>query len=118
MIKLAVQWAISTGALLLLPLVFGTSVDLDDVPTAIIAALVVGLVNVSIRPVLRLLSLPARVLTLGLFGLVINGFCLYIVAKLVPGFTIDGFWVAMLAAIVYSVVTWAAGSLVDMLEDE
>lgn len=108
--SLLARWALSTGTLLLLPVIFGSRVEFDDIPTAIVAAVAVGAVNVSIRPILRFLSLPIRLITLGLFGLVVNGLCLLIAAKLVPGFNIDGFWTAVGAAAVYSLVTWLANT--------
>lgn len=109
--RLLILWAISTGALLLLPVVFGAGVDVDDWSTAALAAVVVGIVNCTIGPVLKLVTLPIRFLTVGLFTLLINGALLLLVSNVVPGFEIDGFWTAVLAAIVYSVVTWLGGQI-------
>lgn len=106
--RLAILWVVSTLALLLLPVLFA-KVEVDDWKTAALASVVVGIVNCSIGPVLKFVTLPIRWLTVGLFTLVINGFLLLIVSKVVPGFVIDGFWTAVLAAIVYSVVTWIGG---------
>lgn len=106
--RLAILWVVSAGALMLLPVVFA-DVHLDDWKVAAVASVVIGIINVSIGPVLRLVTLPVRWLTLGLFTLVLNGFLLVIVTKVVNGFTIDGFGTAVLAAIVYSVVTWLGG---------
>lgn len=113
--RLAILWAISTGALLLLPVVFGDRVQVDDWKTALFASVIIGLINVSIGPVLKLVTLPVRWLTLGFFTLVINGFLLLFAAKIAPGFVIDGFWSAFFAAIVYSLVTWVGGQL--LLDD-
>lgn len=74
---------------------------------ALLAALVIGLVNALIRPVLEFLSLPITVLTLGLFTLVINAFLFWLAAALVPGFEISGFWAAFFGAIVFWLVSWA-----------
>jgi putative membrane protein len=73
---------------------------------ALAAGIVLGLVNAFIRPVLILLTLPATVLTLGLFIFVVNAICLALAAWSVPGFTISGFWAALLGAIVISIISW------------
>lgn len=74
----------------------------------LLAALVFGLVNAVVRPVLVLLSLPLTILTLGLFLLVVNAAMLGLTALLLPGFRVDGFGAALLGAIVVSVVSWGA----------
>ena len=73
---------------------------------ALLAGLVLGLINALVRPVLVVLTLPLTLLTLGLFLLVLNGICLALTAWLVPGFDIDGFLPAVLGALVISVVSW------------
>lgn len=115
--RLAILWVISTLALLLLPVVFGDGVNIDDWKTAALASVVIGIVNCSIGPILKLFTLPIRWLTVGLFTLVINGFLLLIVSKAVPGFSIDRFWTAFWAAIVYSIVTWLGG-LIFVRDDD
>jgi putative membrane protein len=79
--------------------------------TLMIAALVLGLVNAVVRPVMVLLSLPLTLLTLGLFLLVVNAAALGLAALLMPGFRIDGFGPALVGAIVVSVVSWGATRL-------
>ncbi len=73
---------------------------------AILVALLLSIVNVTIKPVVQLLTLPVTVLTLGLFLLVINALMVLIVDFFVRNFSIDGFWMAMLFSIVISVVYW------------
>ncbi|MEE4146358.1 MAG: phage holin family protein [Halieaceae bacterium] len=77
------------------------------------AALVLGVVNAIVRPIALLLTLPITILTLGLFLLVLNGAMLGLAALLVPGFVIDGFWTALLGAIIISltgmVANWFIG---------
>ena len=77
------------------------------------AALVLGLVNATVRPVMLLLTLPITVITLGLFLLVLNGAMLGLAALMVPGFVIDGFWTALFGAIIVSltgmVANWFIG---------
>ena len=72
---------------------------------AIIGALVLGIVNAIIRPILMVFTLPLNVLTLGLFTFVINAFMLMIVGALVSGFAVDGFFAALLGSVVLSVVS-------------
>jgi len=82
-------------------------------PTAVIAAVVLGIVNAVIKPVVSVLAFPVTFLTLGLFALVINAAMLYIVAWLVPGFETVGFLQTVLASIIIAIVSGAGGKLVD-----
>ncbi|HOC43900.1 MAG TPA: phage holin family protein [Thermoanaerobaculales bacterium] len=75
-----------------------------------VAAIVLGLLNALVRPILVLLTLPITVLTLGLFYLIVNGFTFLLASKLVPGFEVAGFWWAVLGALVVSLVSWFVGS--------
>ena len=82
-----------------------------DFTTALIAAVVLGLVNAVIRPILILLTLPATIITLGLFIFVINGLLFWFVGSYLQGFTVSGFWPGVFGAIVYSIVSWALASV-------
>ena len=84
----------------------------DSGTQLLVAALVLGIVNGLVRPLMFILTLPLTVLTLGLFLLVLNAAMLGLVAWLVPGFHIDGFWTAIWAALVVSLVAWLASSLI------
>jgi putative membrane protein len=76
------------------------------------AALLLGIVNAVVRPLVVLLTLPVTILTLGLFLLVINALLFWAVGSgVVPGFSVAGFWAAMLGAILYSLITWALSGL-------
>jgi putative membrane protein len=77
----------------------------------LLTALVFGLVNAFVRPVLVLLSLPFTLVTLGLFLLVVNAAMLGLTSWLVPGFDVAGFWPALWGAVVVSVMSWAAARL-------
>ena len=79
--------------------------------TAIVAGIVLGLINAVIRPVLILLTLPLTLVTLGLFIFVVNAVCLALAAWVVPGFTISGFGAAFAGALVTSVVSWLLSAL-------
>jgi putative membrane protein len=109
--NLLVVWLINALALLALPYVV-PSVQVDGFVTALVAALVLGFVNTLIRPVLVLLTLPVTLLTLGLFIFVINGLLFWMVANLLDGFHVAGFGAAVLGAIVYALISWAASALV------
>ena len=109
--NLLIVWLINALALLALPYLV-PSVQVDSIYTALIAALLLRFVNTLIRPLIVLLTLPATVLTLGLFIFVINGLLFWFVASFVKGFSVEGFWSAFFGAIVYALISWAASALV------
>lgn len=109
--RLLITWLINALALLALPYLF-TSIHVDAFTTALIAALVLGLINTLIRPILVLLTLPVTLLTLGLFIFVINGLLFWFVGSFISGFRVDGFWAGVFGAIVYSLISWALSSLI------
>ena len=109
--RLLITWLINALALLALPYLFN-SIQVDDFVTALVAALVLGLVNALIRPVLVLLTLPVTLLTLGLFIFVINGLLFWFVGSFVPGFHVAGFWAGVFGAIVYSIISWVLSALI------
>lgn len=108
--RLILTWIINAIALMALPYLMH-SVTVSNLGTALIAALVLGLVNTLIRPILVVLTLPVTFLSLGLFILVINAVLFWGVAQLVDGFQVAGFWSAFLAAILYSIISWALSTL-------
>ena len=96
------QWLISAGAIMLAALIIpGVHVTFLG---ALLAALVIGLLNISIKPILLLLTLPINILTLGLFTLVINGLLVLLAGYIVPGFVVSGFGTAILFALVLMVI--------------
>jgi len=102
--KIIFQWFISAVAILIAAyLVPGVVVTLGG---ALVAAVVLGALNLFIRPILLFLTLPITILTLGLFSLVINALLVMLVSYLVPGFFVSGFWTAFLFALVLSIVNW------------
>jgi putative membrane protein len=78
----------------------------------LLAAVLLGVVNAFVRPLVFILTLPLTVLTLGLFLLVLNAAMVALVAWIVPGFEISGFWTAVGAALIVSLVSWAASSAI------
>lgn len=113
--RLLITWLINAVALMALPFLM-TSVVVTNFTTALIAALVLGLVNTLIRPVLVILTLPVTVISLGLFILVINALLFWLVAHWIDGFEVTGFWSAFLAALLYSIISWALSTL--LLKDK
>ena len=88
-------------------------VEIIDIKTTIIVALVLALLNAFVKPILILLTIPVTILTLGLFLLVINILIIKWTDSLVGGFTVDGWWSALLFSLIVSIVTWMLSGLVD-----
>jgi putative membrane protein len=109
--KLILRWIINALALLSLPYVV-SGIELKSFYIALIVAVVLGLLNAVVRPVLILLTLPVTLLTLGLFILVINALLFWFVGSFVEGFHVTGFWAAFIGAILYSLITWVVNALV------
>jgi putative membrane protein len=101
MLKILARWFLLAAALLLVAHVI-PGVIVNSFSAAMIAALVLGLLNALLRPVLVLLTLPVTVLTLGLFLFVINALMFYFAAQLLAGLAVTGFGAALLGSLVYS----------------
>jgi putative membrane protein len=80
-------------------------VDIADFWTAFVVAVVLGVVNAILRPLLLILTLPINVLTLGLFTFVLNALLVLVVSNLVPGFEVNGFWAAIAFGLVQSLIS-------------
>lgn len=109
--RMLLLWLINAVALIALPYLM-KSITVDSFMTALLVALVLGLINTLIRPILVLLTLPVTLLTLGLFIFVINGLLFWAVGSFLPGFHVDGFWAGVFGAIVYSIISWVLSSLI------
>jgi putative membrane protein len=94
--------AIATALSLLIVDLVVPGVNIANFPAAMIAALVIGLINGSVKPVLSTLSLPLNFLTLGAFSLIVNGFCFWLAAVLVPGFAVRGLIAFILGPVILS----------------
>lgn len=110
-LRLLLVWLINTVALIAVAYLM-PSISVASFNAALVAALVLGLVNAVVRPVLVLLTLPVTILTLGLFIFVLNGLLFWAVAEWLEGFTVAGFWSGVLGAIVFSIVSWLLSALV------
>jgi putative membrane protein len=104
------HWAIVAAALWVAAYLV-PGVVVRSVTALLIAALVLGLVNALVRPVLTILTLPITILTLGLFYLVVNAAAFGLAAALVPGFEVAGFGSAVIGALLVSVVSWVLGGI-------
>ncbi|MDK9713527.1 MAG: phage holin family protein [Sulfuritalea sp.] len=103
--RLLAVWLINALALLALPYLL-PSIHVASFTTALGVAVVLGLINAVIRPVLLLLTLPVTLLTLGLFIFAINGMMFMLAAWLLEGFVVDGFLAGVIGSALYSVISW------------
>ena len=101
--KLLLRWLLAACALLLVAYLYG-GVQVRSFPSALIAAAVIGLFYLLLRPVLVLLTLPVTVVTFGLFLFVINALLFWAAASVLDGFHVSGFWAALLGSLIYSVI--------------
>ena len=104
MMTLLARWIVNAAALLLVAYLY-PGVNVESFFAAAIAALVLGLVNAVVRPILVILTFPVTLLTLGLFLFVINALLFWLVAEIVQGFTVTGFVGALVGSILYSLIT-------------
>lgn len=110
MLRLLAVWIVNALALLALPYLL-PSIQVAGLGTALLVAVVLGLINALLRPLLILLTLPATLLTLGLFIFVINAALFQLAGNLVDGFQVGGFWSALFGSLAYSLISWALSSL-------
>lgn len=101
---LILVWILNAIALLIVAYLV-PGINVASFGSALVAALVLGLLNTLVRPVLVLLTLPITIVTLGLFLLVLNALVFWFAGTILSGFHVDGFWWAMLGAAVYSLVS-------------
>ncbi len=109
MVKLLINWVLNAIAFLITQRIIDHYLpgqfQLKDITAALIAALLLGLINSTVRPVLKILTFPLTLLTLGLSSLLINALCLGFVASQVPGFEIKGIIPTISGSIVLSIVS-------------
>ncbi len=100
---LLVKWVVSALGFLALPYIVN-GISVASFWTALVLALLWGLVGMTIKPILLVLTLPINLLTFGIFTFILNGFLLWLLGGIVKGFVVDGFWVAVFGAFVLSVI--------------
>jgi putative membrane protein len=116
MIKLLLRWALLAGALLLVAHLY-PGVTVKSFGAAMVAALVLGLLNSVVRPVLLLLTLPITVLTLGLFVFIINALMFWAAASLLDGLHVNGFVAALIGSLLYTLCAMAIDVVVERVTD-
>ena len=114
MLKLIAKWLLSASALLFVAYVY-SGVQVQSFTAALIASLVIGLLNAVVRPVLTVLTLPVTVVTLGLFLFVINALMFWAAAALLDGFQVRGFLGALIGSLVYTLMGVVIESALDRL---
>lgn len=105
-----INWLVYSLAILVAAYIL-PGVHITSFLTALVVAVVLGIINAFIKPLLIILTLPITILTLGLFTLVINALLIMFTSWIVPGFVVDGFWWALLFSIVLSIVNWFLNQL-------
>ena len=106
--KLILKWVLSAAALLAVAYLY-SGVAVNNFTAALIAAAVIGLLNMVVRPVLVVLTIPITLITLGLFLFIINALMFWAASGMLSGFHVAGFWAALLGSLIYS----ALGILID-----
>jgi putative membrane protein len=110
-VRFLIFWAVNTLSLWVADDLF-EGISFATLESLIIAGLMLGIVNTFLKPLLLILTLPLSILTLGLFVLIINALMLLLVAWVVPGFSVAGFWSGFLVAIFVSVFSFILNSLI------
>ncbi len=108
--KFIIRTIVTTFAIILVA-TFVPGIDVAGVYPALIAALILGILNAVVRPILVILTLPITIVTLGLFIFVINAFIFLFVASFVDGFAVSNFWVALLGSVLVSIVSSIANKI-------
>lgn len=106
------RWLISAVSLLIVSYIV-PGIEVQGFFYALIAAVFLGVLNAIVRPVLIILTLPLTILTLGLFLFVVNGIMLMLVSLVIKGFQVNGFWPAVLGALLLSVINWFSNSYIN-----
>ena len=101
--SILINWLVS-GLAILVTAYLLPGVHVSSFTSALVAAVVLGVINAFIKPILLILTLPINLLTLGLFTFVVNALVIMLTANLVPGFSVDGFWWALIFSIVLSLI--------------
>jgi len=105
------RWLVLTAAVLIASWLLN-GIHVTGLSPAFLAAATLGILNAFLRPLLILLTLPINILTLGLFTFLINALMLKIVSEVIPGFTVHGFWTAVLGALIIGAVSWLLNAFV------
>jgi putative membrane protein len=105
------KWIINSLAIAIVAHIV-RGIEVSSTPVVLVIALVLGIINAFVRPLIILITLPINILTLGAFTLFINGALFYLVSKIVKGFVITGFWPAFWGYILFSIISFLLSLLV------
>ena len=106
-----VRWLINALAIFIVAHIV-KGIEVSSTPVVLVIALVLGIINAFLRPLVILVTLPINILTLGLFTLFINGALFFLISKIVKGFVITGFWPAFWGYILFSIISFLLSSLI------
>ncbi len=106
------RWFITVLAIFALPY-FVAGIGVSSILTAIVVSACLVFLNMVVKPIITILTLPLNILTLGLFSIVINGAFFWFIAQIIQGFTINSFKAAIIGAFVISVIQWVVGRFID-----
>jgi len=107
-----IKWIINSLAMLIVTYIV-KGIEVVSPLTAIVAALVLGIINAFLRPFIILITLPINIFTLGIFTFFLNGFLFYMVSKIVKGFVIFGFWPAFFGSLLFSTISFLLSLLIS-----
>lgn len=110
--KLLSRLLVSALALLIVSY-FVSAISVDGLVTALIAAIILGLLNAIVRPILIILTLPVTIVTLGLFIFVINASLFWFAASFIEGFSVTTFWWALIGSVLVSIISTIGNKLID-----
>jgi putative membrane protein len=112
--KLIIKWLLSATALLAIAQIYN-GVEVENFAAALVAAFVIGLFNIFLRPIMIVLTLPVTLFTLGLFLFVINALLFWAAATILEGFQVQGFAAALLGSLIYSILGLIIDSALERL---
>lgn len=114
MLNLLVRWVLMALAIVLVAVII-PGISVAGFGAALLAAIVIGIINLFVRPIVMFLSLPVNIITFGLFTFIINALLLLLAAYIVPGFTVAGFLPALFGSLLLSlfsiIINWASGEV-------
>ncbi len=106
------RWFITVLAIFTLPY-FVAGIGVSSILTAVIVSACLVFLNMVVKPIITILTLPLNILTLGLFSLVVNGLFFWFVGQIIQGFTVDSFKAAIIGALVISIINWIVNKFID-----
>lgn len=113
-----IRWGLNIGGLFVAARLLSSVSYQENTTILVVAALVLSVINALIKPIIVIFSLPALLITLGIFSLVINGFMVYLASVIYPSFQVSGFSTAILAGIIIGLTNYVVTRIFDILHTE